>query len=110
MDSATLMVVVGLAAAVIGGFFVARQSNEFEAVRGGVVAQVLHYIASAGMAGIPAALLVMLVVTIFTPDNLFDDFVKYAIVNVAVVFGALLIYAVFEPDPEVQESTLPPLD
>lgn len=102
MDSTTLMVVIGLIAAVIGGYFVARKSHELEKVRGGVVAQAFHYLASAGMSGIPAALLVALIATIFTPDKILGEFVKYAILNLVVVFGALLIYGVVEPDPAVK--------
>jgi hypothetical protein len=81
------MVLIGVATALVGGYFVARQSNKFQPVRGGAPAQAAHYLASAGMAGIPAALLVALVLTIFTPDKILGDFVKYVLVTLAVVVG-----------------------
>lgn len=110
MDSVTLMVGFGLVMAVIGGYFVARESVGFEPVRGGALAQVGHFVACAVMSGLPAALLVMLIVTIFTAENLVEEFVLYAVISLLVAVGALLVYAVGEPDAPVDESALPPLD
>lgn len=98
MSNTTWMVLIGVATALIGGYFVARRSIKFLPVRGGAVARAAHYLASAGMAGIPAALLVALVLTIFAGENILGDFVKYALITLAVVVVSLLIYAAVEPD------------
>ncbi len=98
MSNTAWMVLIGAATALMGGYVVAQQSSRFLPVRGGAVAQAAHYLASAGMAGIPAALLAALVLTIFAGENILGDFVKYALVTLAVVVVSLLIYAVVEPD------------
>lgn len=116
MDNVTLMVGFALLMAVVGGYFVSRESEEFEPVRGGGASQVAHFLACAGMSGIPAALLVMLIVTIFTAGNLVEQFVLYVVVSLMVVLGSLLVYAVLEPadgssgTEGAEENALPPLD
>ncbi|MCZ7546068.1 MAG: hypothetical protein M5R40_22215 [Anaerolineae bacterium] len=112
MDSSLFMVAVGVAVALIGGYFVARASEKAAPVQGGAPARALNYVASAGMSGIPAALLVTLVVTIFTPANLLADFVKYVLVSLVIVVGALLLFAAVEPDLPAtpEQDALPPLD
>ena len=98
MSNTAWMVLIGAATALVGGYFVARQSNKFLPVRGSVIAQAAHYLASAGMAGIPAALLAALALTIFAGENILGDFVKYALITLAVVVASLLVYAAVEPD------------
>ncbi len=111
MDNTQWMLLIGAGVAIIGGYFVARQSHESLPVRGGAVAEAMHYIVCAMMAGIPAAFWFVLVVTIFTADNLFADFVRLAIGALIVILAALLGYALSEPDPAPADpNTLPPLD
>ena len=96
MDNTLLMIIVGLATAVIGGYLVARESEAQEPIRAGLPAKIGHFIACAGMSGIPAALLVALAVTLFTPDNLLDEFVSYALLSLGVVIIGLLACAALE--------------
>ncbi len=112
MDSTVFMVLVGFAVALVGGYYVARGAEKAAPIRGGAPAKAFNYLASAGMSGIPATLLVALVVTIFAQNNILGDFVKYVLVSLAVIVVALLLFAVVEPDaPKVSaKDELPPLD
>ncbi len=110
MDSTTWMIVLGLVVGVVGGYFIMRKSNEFEAVRGGPIAEVVHYAVSAVMAALPTAFWFTVVVSLITPDNLFGNFVKFALVGLGVILVALGVYTVVEPDPTPEENALPAPD
>lgn len=114
MDSTTIMVALGVIVAIVGGYFVARQSNEFEAVRGGGIAQAAHYVVCAAMAGLPAAFWFTVAVFIFTATGFreaFEPFVLYAVINLVVILTALVVYGAVEPDKApAQGVEMPPLD
>lgn len=109
MSQATMELVMaglGVLTALVGGYFVARKSNDIRKVRGGTLAEIANYVVSAAMAGIPVALLVTFVVTLLPQYNLFSAFVTYVLVNLIVVIAALLVYGVIEPDAEPEEASV----
>jgi hypothetical protein len=111
MDAELLMVIIGAATALVGGYYVARSSHETEPVRGDQTQHALHYVAAAATTGLPAAFWFALLVTIFTPANIFDAFVKYAVFSLLLILAALAALAVTEPEPAPASSNeLPPPD
>jgi ABC-type sulfate transport system permease component len=61
MDNAQIAILIGLVSAVVLGFFTARSSARREAIHGGPLAELFHFIGAAGVTGILPMVLASLI-------------------------------------------------
>ncbi|MBN1681140.1 MAG: hypothetical protein JW966_12710 [Anaerolineae bacterium] len=96
--------VIGLAVGVVVGIKIARDSNRKEPVMGGVMAHIFHYLACAGLTGMPSFVVAGIIVGL-SFLVLFGTAVGF--LGATTVF--LLLYAVIErsapPPPETSHLT-----
>lgn len=101
MDRGLLALLIGVACAVVFGYFVARASAKHEAVRGGVFAAVFHYLGAAGASG---------VLPVVLANVLLGQGVIRALLSAALFFGvsfiALMVYAALELPARPEDEEL----
>lgn len=91
MDRTLLALLIGIACALIFGFFIARRSIREKKIYGGVWAKVFHYIGAAGVGGILPLVLASLLLGLG-----FRTAFPLALSFLLVAWGALMLYAVIE--------------
>lgn len=91
MNNGLLALLIGLAFALVFGYYVAQQSNRQQKIQGGAAAQVFHYIGAAGVAGILPVVLASLIL-----GQGFGIAFPLALAFLATGWLALLLYAIIE--------------
>jgi hypothetical protein len=91
MDKALIALGIGLAVALVFGYYVAQRSNRQQKIQGGAAAQVFHYIGAAGIAGILPVILANLIL-----GQGFRTAFPSAIGFLVVGWVALMLYAIVE--------------
>jgi hypothetical protein len=97
MDKTQLALLIGLAFALIGGYFTARSSSKRQPIHGGPAALALHYIAAAGVTGI----LPVVLASLFLGGG-FGLAFPLALSFMGTSLLALLIFAVIEQPAHTQ--------
>ncbi len=98
MENEQLALLIGLACAVILGYFTTRSSNQREKVYGGPLAQIFHYIGAASFTGIVPVVLATVIL-----GGGFLLAVRNLLIFLVVCAVALLIFAVIER-PALEEA------
>ncbi|MBN2303280.1 MAG: hypothetical protein JXQ72_02305 [Anaerolineae bacterium] len=100
MNSWLLAIIIGAACGLVIGVKIARDSNREQPVLGGLLAQVFHYLACAGLTGMPPFIIAGIIVGL-SFLKLFGTAVGF----LAVTGMLLLIYAAVEPSQSQSAPT-----
>lgn len=100
MNNALLALLIGLAFAVVFGYYVAQRSSRQQKIQGGAAAQVFHYIGAAGVAGILPVVLASLIL-----GQGFRTAFPLALAFLATSWLALLLYAIIERPARAKTNT-----
>ena len=91
MENAQVALLVGVALAIVFGFFTARRSARHDKIYGGTPARVFHFIGAAGVTGILPVVLITLIL-----GQGFRTAFPFALSFLAVSWLGLLAYAIVE--------------
>jgi|FLYN01.1.fsa_nt_gi hypothetical protein len=91
MDKAILALLIGLAIALVFGYYVAQRSSRHDKIFGGTAAKAFHYIAATAIAGILPVVLASLILGLG-----FSVAFPLALAFLATGWIALLLYAMVE--------------
>ncbi len=97
MNNALLALLIGVAVALVFGYYVAQRSSRQQKILGGSVAQVFHFIGAAAITGI----LPVVLASLFLGQG-FATALPFALAFLAMGWIALLIYAVIERSERAQ--------
>ncbi len=101
MDNALLVFVIGLAVALVFGYYVAQRSSKQQKIQGGLPAQVFHYIGAAAIAGVLPAILASLIL-----GQGFRTAFPFAVGFLLTGWVSLMIYAILERPARLKNNTL----
>lgn len=91
MNEWLIALVIGAALGLVIGIKIARDSNEKEPVKGGAVAQLIHYLACAMLTSVPPYIITGLILGVG-----FIQLAGTGVVMLALTYAFLLLLATFE--------------
>jgi hypothetical protein len=92
MSKEIVVLVIQIAIALIFGYFVAHKSNVEKPIKGGVLAQIFHYLGAAVFVSVAPTVLL----NAFVLRTPFLNNILLAVATMAVAMLSLILYAVFE--------------